>query len=403
MSILGRALGIEQRNAPPQPDINQGGGIPSSNGWWSQGMVWNPAPSSTSVTDEQALKVSAVYACLRLLSDAVSTMPLDTFRRIDGTRIPFRPRPTWLDFHDPAPRRIDFLTQVVMSLLTDGNAFIAVLRDQLGSPVALWVLDPQSVSIRRESGVVIFTVDGTDFTPLDIVHIPWLVLPGRLRGLSPLGAARETVAVGAAAQRFGAQFFAGGALPGAVIEVEQKLSEEAAKQTIDQWRAQHEGIKQGGVGLLSAGAKLNKIGINPEDAQFLETRKFTVSDVARIFGVPPHLIGDASNSTSWGSGLAEQNVAFGQLSLTPIVERVEAALDWILTTDGLADVFVKLNMDARFRGSLKDRYAAYDLAIAAGFMTVNEVRRLEDMAPVDGGDVVSPRSPSLTVSTGGAA
>ena len=361
--------------------------VPQSSGSWDQGMVWNPAGVSTVSTDS-AMRLSAVFACLRLLSEAVSTLPLDTYQRSDGTRIDF-PRPGYLTFDPPQGNRIDYLSQTMLSLLTDGNAFIATPRDRLGVPVDLVVIDPVKVEVKRlDNGNIAHDIGGERFGPDEVMHIKGMSLPGSLRGVSPIAYARETIGLGLAAQRFGTSFFENGALPGAVIEAPDGMTQAAAERFSATWNARHQGVGSANrVGVLTGGATLNKVSVSPDDAQFLETRAFQVPDVARIFGVPPHLIADASNSTSWGSGLQEQNLAFGQFSLRPWIDRIEESHTRLLATHGLRDVFVKLNLDALLRASLKDRYEAAAIGIRSKFLLPNEVRALEDMPPVDGGDV----------------
>lgn len=358
-------------------------------GPWGAGMVrWGGYNAGSGVDAEQAMRLSAVFACLRLLSEAVATMPLDTFVRSDGARRPFRPKPDYLTFQPPQGSRIDYLSQVMMSLLTDGNAFIATPRNALGEPVGLVVIDPCKVKVERDqTGAVTYRVGENSYSDYDVMHIKGMCLPGATRGLSPLGYARETIDLGLSAQRYGAAFFANGALPGAIVEAPGSFSQEAADRVTAMWNSKHQGTGNAAkVGVLTNGAKLTKVSINPEEAQFLQTRQFQVPDVARIFGVPPHLIADASNSTSWGSGLAEQNLAFGQFSLRPWVDRIEDAHGRLLTTHGLPNVFVKLNMDALLRAGTKERYDAYSVALASNFQMINEVRRLEDLPPVPWGD-----------------
>lgn len=365
-----------------------------SNGKWSEGMVWTAHPG-TAVTPDSAMRLSAVFACLRLLSEAISTLPLDTFVREAGTRREYRPRPAYLSFQPEQGSRIDYLSQVMLSLLTDGNAFVATPRDGLGVPTDLIVLDPTRVKIDRVDGRVRYRIgDQPIDMPNDLMHIKGMTLPGALRGLSPIAYARETIGLGLAAQRFGQNFFENGALPGAVIETPGVMSDQAVKKFRDTWNAGHQGVANANrVGILTEGAHLTKISISPTDSQFLETRAFQVPDVARIFGVPPHLIADASNSTSWGSGLAEQNLAFGQFSLRPWIERIEDGHGRLLATHGLPDVFIKLNLDALLRASLKDRYEAGAIGIQNRFLLPNEQRSFEDMPPLPGGDSFDPPSP----------
>lgn len=349
-------------------------------------MVWRDGGS---VSTDQAMRLTAVFACLRLLSEAVATLPLDTFRRDGGARRPYRPRPDYLSFDPPHMGRVDYLSQVMLSLLTAGNAYVLTPRGRDGVPVALVPIDPAKVTVSRAPDGVsaVYEIDGTRYTSNDIMHIPGMKMPGALTGLSPIAYARESIGVGLAAQKYGAAFFDNGALPGVVIEAPGEMSKTAAEAWRDSWTAGHRGVGNAGkVGVLTGGAKITTVSVAPDDAQFLETRQFQVPDIARVFGVPPHLIADASNSTSWGSGLAEQNLAFGQFSLRPWLTRIEEAHSRVLTTHGLDRVFVKLNMDALLRPALRDRYEAGQIAIGFGGMTVNEWRALEDMPPVPWGD-----------------
>jgi len=366
-------------------------------------MVWN-AVGGTTVNTDSAMRLSAVFACLRLLSEAIATLPLDTFIRLGGTRRPYRPRPDYLSFQPPLASRIDYLGQLMLSLLTDGNAFVATPRDPMGVPIALIVLDPAMVTVERRNGRLVYKVNKTEVDATnDLLHIKGMTMPGALRGLSPIAYARETIGLGLAAQRFGQGFFENGALPGIVIKAPGQMSDMAVKRWQQTWNDGHQGVGNAQkMGVLTEGATIDKISVAPEDAQFLETRAFQVPDVARIFGVPPHLIADASNSTSWGSGLAEQNLAFGQFSLRPWIERIEDAHGRLLTTHGLPDVFVKLNLDALLRASLTDRYAAYAVGIENEFLTRNEARKTEDLPPLPGGDTFpAPAAPTPPIPTGG--
>ena len=380
MSILRRA--VQNRAVPDLPDTYGQPGY----GWWGQGMVWNSGIGSTGTS--QAMRLSAVFACLRLLSEAVATLPLDTFMREGGTRRPYRPRPDYLTFAPPQGSRIDYLSQVMLSLLTDGNAYILTPRNRLGVPVDLVVLDPTQVTVERKQGKLRYVVQDIELDPrMDVMHIKGMTMPGDVKGLSPIAYARETIDLGLAAQRFGASFFDNGALPSAVIEAPNKMSTGAADRFRETWNANHSGVGNAHrVGVLTEGAKLSKVSIQPNDAQFLETRQFQVPDIARIFGVPPHLIADASNSTSWGSGLAEQNLAFGQFALRPWTERIEDGHTRLLATHGLTEAFVKLNLDALLRASIKDRYETYSIGVENGIDTINECRALEDKPPVPWGD-----------------
>lgn len=359
-------------------------------GPWGTGMVrFRDGTRAGDISTEDSMRLSAVFACMRLLSEAIATMPLDTFERAGGTRRPWRPTPDYLRFAPPQGSRIDYLSQVMLSLLADGNAFVATPRDELGVPLTLVVIDPCMVKVTQdELGVISYGVGGQAYDEFDVLHIRGMTMPGHLRGLSPLACARETTDLGLSAQRFGANFFSNGAIPAGIVEAPGEFPRQSAERMAGFWDARHRGVSNAGkVGVLTGGAKFSRVTITPEESQFLGTRQFQVPDIARFFGVPPHLIADASNSTSWGSGLAEQNLAFGQFSLRPWVDRIEEAHDRLLSTHGLAQVFVKLNMDALLRAGTKERYDAYAVALSNAFVTVNEIRALEDLPPLPGGDV----------------
>lgn len=358
-------------------------------GWWGQGMTWSPSGAGAGGISS-AMRLSAVWACIRLVTDAISTLPLDTYQRDSGSRLPYRPRPRYLDFGAPHLTRVQYLTEVVMSLLTDGNAFVATPRDRFGVVQSLAVLDPSRVSVVRESGRVVFRVAGSEFSDLDVMHIAGLRLPGALRGLSPIGAARDIVDAAAAAQAAGKSHFDNASVPPAVIRIpptagpsQAKADGERAKRIAQAWHETHGGASNAGkVGVLVGGAELQSVAINNRDSQWIEARQFGIQEIARIFGVPPHLIADSSNSTSWGSGLAEQNLAFGQFALRPWIERIEDAHNRLLASEGLPEVFVRLNLDALLRAAAKDRYDAHAVGISAGFLTIDEARALEDLHPL---------------------
>jgi HK97 family phage portal protein len=375
------------------PEPAAGYGLADAGGWGT-GMVWHPHTGAAGVvTTGAALSLSPVFACIRLLSEAISTLPVQTFTRQGGVRKPYYPVPDYLLFNPPLMSRVSYVSQLMMSLLTDGNAFIATVRNALGEVLATIPLNPERVTVRRdpETKEIFYEVASKRFSSWDILHIPGMMLGESLRGVSPLAAAREVTEGGLRSQEFYRNFIANHAVPPAVIQVPgtggtAEAERAKAEKVAAMWQQTHSGSNVGRIGVLTAGAELKTIAISPEDAQWLEAKRFSVSEIARFYGVPPHLIADASNSTSWGTGLQEQNLAFGQFSLRPWIERIEDGHTRLLTTEGLGDVFIKLNLDALLRASVKDRYAAYASAIDNGFMTVNEVRKLEDMPPVKWGD-----------------
>lgn len=388
MSLLRRVLGVsEAREVQFDRDLlDLMGGTLTSSG--------------VKVDRDSAMRVSAVFGSVRILSETVSTLPTDSFIRQEGTRRPFRPRPVWLDTPNTELGRIEVFGQTMMSLLLDGNSYWATGRASTGQVLFVTPLDPAKVEpedVRDENGRVrrVYRAEGEVFTPRDILHVPGMMLPGAIKGLSPVAYARETIGLALAAQEYGARFFGNGGLPGSVVEVPASLSDQGIRQLKAGWKDAHGGVANAHrLAVLTEGAKFSKITVDPDDAQFLQTRQFQVPDIARVFGVPPHLLADASNSTSWGSGLAEQNLAFAQHSLRPWVERLEAGMTRLLRSEGTSPrAFVKINLDGLMRGSLKERMDAYSTGLQQGIYNLDEVRAYEDLAPLPGGKGKSHRVP----------
>lgn len=381
---------IEQRSPVDEALDNGTYGLPGF-GSWGAGMVWQPGSSPDSASS--AARLSAVFGAWRLLSDAISTLPVDVFR-VDGESRTPAPIPPWLRFSAPGESRIDYLAQVLLSLLTNGSAFIATPRNALGVPTRLVVLDPTVIEVAVVAGRRTYRWQGHEFTARDVQQINGMILPGQLRGMSPIRYARDVIDGALSAQQYGTAFFGNAGVPPAVISVpaapgnapnQGKTDSERAREIAEAWKATHGGTSNAGkVGVLIGGATLETISFSPEDAQWLESRRFGVQEIARIYGVPPHLLADSSNSTSWGSGLSEQNLAFGQFALRPWITRIEEAHNQLLASAGLVDQRLKLNLDASLRASPKDRYTVYAMGIRNGVLTVDEARALEDLPPLPG-------------------
>ena len=362
---------------------------------WGRGLDMTTARTSSGevVTYDSALTLSAVYAAIRLLSDSVSTLSLDVLFRSNGSEQKFRPLPPWVRSMSTELRNHEILGQVVTSLLLDGNAYLATLRDDTGRVLSLSVLDPSDITpnlTTDEDGFqrLTFTsakAGGVTLTSRDITMVRGLMKPGQITGVSPITAAREFIGLGIATQRFGAAFFGNGATPGSVIEVPGQLSPEGAQALKTAWNDVHKGSGNGSrLAVLTESAKCSKISLSPEDSQFLETRQATVQDVARLYGVPPHLLADASGSTSWGSGLHEQNVAFSQYSLRPLVTRVEAALTSIMRSEGIAVAYCRFDLES-MRRATSERWDTYSKSIQAGVLSIDECRAYEGLAALPDG------------------
>lgn len=342
------------------------------------------------VTPANALEASSsVYGCVRILSDSVSTLPVDSFTRNDGVRRPFRPRPPWLDFETGPWRKIDVLGQIMVSLLLNGNAYVATYRSPTGEVLWLEVLDPEKVKPERVGAEIRYRVlpSSTLLSAFDILHIRGMTLPGEIEGCSPVAYNRETIALAKQATAYGGAFFGNSAMPGMAAEVPGQMSDVGIKAMKRAWNEAHQGTGNAHkLAVLTEGAKFAKLSLAPEEAQFLQTRQYQVNDVARIYGVPTSLLQHA-DGPEMGKSLQDKNTHFVQHSLRPWVERIEAAFSWLVRSEGRSRrAFVKINLDGLLRGDYQTRWTTYLAAIRDGALTINEVRGFEDMPPVPWGD-----------------
>jgi len=344
------------------------------------------------ITDTSALQISAVYASIRILSDGVSTLPLGVYKPKGKQRIEAKPAPDWSKFEAGPYTKIDVVSQTMVSLLLQGNAYIATYRDGDGRVQYLEVLDPFAVTPKLVGATVVYDIIGvsgakSQLTKYDILHIRGMTMPGQLEGLSPVAYARETLGLSKAATEFGGAFFGNGGFPGLVAEVPGTLSPTAQTTLKRNWQDLHGGSGNAhALAVLTEGTKLSKITIAPNDAQFLETRQFQVNEVARLYGVPTSLLQQA-DGPEMGQSIQDKNTHFVQHSLRPWVERIEAAFSWLVVSEGrFPNGFVKLNLDGLLRGNHETRYATYVSAATSGILTINEIRAMEDLEPVEWGD-----------------
>jgi len=339
------------------------------------------------VSQDNALTISTVYACVRLLVDSVSTLPADTFVRVDGDRRVYRPRPVWVDEPEPGVSRADFYAQGLLALLIDGNWFTRIVRNGNGEVVALFVLNPLLTEVRRNSLGQIEYVYNHEHTygASEIIHITEMRKPGELRGISRVDQVKETLGVAKALEQFAAAFFGRGTTLSGVIETPYEVTEEQARQIIDGWDKHHAGIRKSHrTGLLSAGAKWTKTGVDPEEAQMLQSRQFSVEEVARCFRIPLHMLSVSTPGAMSFASVEQNAIQWVRFSVVPLVSKIETAFSRLLP----GDVFLRLNLDSLLRGDTSTRFSAYVQALQGGFMSLNEVRRYEDLARVEGGDTL---------------
>tara|TARA_R110000868_G_scaffold217091_4_gene467214 strand:- start:1916 stop:3028 length:1113 start_codon:yes stop_codon:yes gene_type:complete len=284
-----------------------------------------------------------------------------------------------------------FYGALIVSLLLDGNAFIRVFRDNQGQPINLVVLNPSKVEIQRNKlGRVMFHYEGDKnlLNSSDILHIPDVVRPGHIRGTSRVDALKDNFGLAMALESYASRFFGQGVTMAGHIEFPGNLSPEQAKELSESFSTRHGGFRKSHkVGILSAGAKFVSDQLDNDKSQFIDSRRMAVEDVARAFNIPPHLLGLPGTNTY--SSVEQNNIGFVTHTIRPIVSKMESALSGLLSTlPGGENAFIRFTMDGLLRGDANSRFTSYSTGIQAGYLTVNDVRRFEDLSPIDGGDIL---------------
>lgn len=352
--------------------------------WGSGEDIVAGTQAGTIVDQNSVFKVNAIFSAVSLISDTIATLPVDCFIRRDGARFPFRPKPTWVTKPDVDTTAIAFWSANIVSLLLDGNIFVRVFRDSNGNVVNLVVLNPMKVSIKRTGlGRVAYQYDGEKnlLSSDEIIHIPDVVKPGEIRGVSRVEALKDNFGLALAYESYAARFFGQGATSQGIIEFPGNLTSDQAKQLVDGFDSRHKGFRKAHkTGVLFGGAKYVKTTVDNDAAQFIDSRRLAVEDVARAFNIPTHLLGLPGTNTY--SSVEQNNIAFVVHTLRPIVQKLESGYSTLLNTvPGGEQAFLKFNMDGLLRADVQSRMAAYSVGLQSGFLTINDVRRLEDLTP----------------------
>jgi HK97 family phage portal protein len=354
---------------------------------WGAGEPWGlQSESGVNVTTKKSFEIVAFFSAVSLISDTISTLPCGAYLRIGATRRPLNPRPVWLDQPDvDLSTRAAFFQQVFSSLLVHGNSYTRVFRDAQGQVVNLVNLDPEKVDVERSAiGRKVYKVqnEGRMLTSDEVIHIVDLILPGELKGLSRVETLKQALGLNIALSDYASRFFGTGASASGVIEFPGNLTSEQAKQLADGFDARHRnGTRRAHrTGVLSGGAKFVATQTDPEASQALESRKFAVEEIARAFNVPLHLLG-VPGTASYAS-VEQNNLQFVSMTLRPLAEKVEAAFSRLLP----GDAFIKFQFNDLLRADLASRVQSYSVGTQAGFYSTNDIRRLEDLEPVEQGD-----------------
>ena len=362
------------------------------------------------VTERSAMQMTAVYCCVRILSEAVASLPLQFYRYTDdGGKEKAVEHPLYFLLHDePNPEMTSFIFRetLMTHLLLWGNAYSQIIRNGKGEVVALYPLMPDRMKVDRdEHGRLYYEytvydsddVDGRKGTnkvgrtvrlqPHDVLHIPGLGFDG-LVGYSPIAMAKNAIGLAIATEEYGSKFFANGAAPSGVLEHPGTIKDPSKVR--ESWQATFGGSGNANkIAVLEEGMKYTPISISPEQAQFLETRKFQIDEIARIFRVPPHMIGDLEKSSF--NNIEQQSLEFVKYTLDPWVGRWEQSLSRALfTPEEKKQYFFKFNVEGLLRGDYQSRMNGYATARQNGWMSANDIRELENLDRIpaeEGGDL----------------
>ncbi len=380
MSYLSQLLGS------PTP---QAGSLDADLGYM---LAASSTASGASVNPTSALKISTVWACVRLISETIASLPVHVYQRLsDGGRQRATNHPLYDLLHsqpNEAQTAFEFFEMMTGHVLLRGNAYARIVPGARGFADQLIPMHPDDVAPEKVPGTnkLRYRVSGfsSPFNDDQMLHLRGLSSDGQV-GLDPITYARESFGLTMAGEKYGARFFGNNSIPGGILTTEKPIKPEAAKRLKGEWEATQAGANNHRVAVLEGGLKWQAIGVDPRNAQFLELREFQSEDVCRWFRVPPHMVGLTSKATSWGSGIEQMSIGFVTYTLVPWLTRWAQAIsrDLILAPN---TYFVEFMVDALLRGDLKSRYEAYAIGRNWGWLSSNDVRRKENENPIDGGD-----------------
>ena len=367
--------------------------------WGSGDFVDVQSQSGTVVNTDTALQLNAVFSAVSLISDTISTLPIDAYIRSQGARYALRPRPVWVTKPDVDTTKEAFYGSAIVSLLLEGNIFIRVFRSR-GVIVDMKVLNPLDVEIKRNGqGRIIFNVTGEQraLTQDDIVFVPDVVKPGSLRGISRVEALRENFGLASALEKYAARFFGSGTQTSGVLEVPGNLTAEQAKSMQEAFDSRHRGwARAHKTAIITGGAQYKPTNVPNDQAQFLDSRRMAVEDVARAFNIPPHLLGLPGTNTY--ASVEQNNIAFVTHTLRPIAQKIEGAMTSLLAQEtGKEAAFIKFTIDGLLRADVNTRTEAYARGLQSGYYKINDIRRFEDLEPIDDASAETVRVPLANV------
>ena len=362
---------------------------------WFNLWTSSQTAAGVDVTPDSSLQATAVFACVRCIAESSAILPLILYRRMEERgKERAVGHPLYGLLHDspnPEMTSVEYRETLTGHLATWGNCYSNIVWSRSGYPMELWPLRPDRMTVKRENGQLRYIYrlpDGEEraLRYQDVWHIRGLGSNG-LVGYSPIALAMQAVGLTLAAEEFGGRFFGNGASPGGVLEHPGALSDEAHSRVRKSWEEMHRGLDNSHrVAILEEGMSYKQVGIPPDQAQFLETRKFQISEIARIFRVPPHKIADLDRATF--SNIEHMSIEFVTDTLMPWLVRWEQRISLsLLTPTERNEYFAQHLVEGLLRGDTTSRYQAYQIGRQGGWLSANDIRELENLNPIDGGDV----------------
>jgi len=347
-------------------------------------------PDADVYDSDKALTLTSVWNAIRLLSESVSSLPITVYRKENNgdkvedvnnriyNLIKFKPN----NFQN----KITFFEYVMYSVLTDGNAYVQIVRDNSANPVQLIPLNPDYVNIFIKENELFYQMDGGSvLDSADVLHIK-LITDDGIEGLSPIDQCAKAINWNLSIEEFGSTFFKNGAKPSSVLSTDRALSETAIERLKNSFNSSYAKLKSSNSTIiLEEGLTFKPISISPEQAQFLASRQFGIEEIARIFNIPPHMLKDLSKSSF--NNIEMQSQEYVTYTLMPYLTRIEQEMNLkLFRTNELGKTFVEFNVNGLLRGDVKTRNEAYKTAIQNGYMSINEVRQKENLNSIEGGD-----------------
>ena len=347
-------------------------------------------PDADVFDSDKALTLTSVWNAIRLLSESVSSLPITVYRKENNgdkvedvnnriyNLIKFKPN----NFQN----KITFFEYMMYSVLTDGNAYVQIVRDNSANPVQLIPLNPDYVNIFIKENELFYQMDGGSvLDSADVLHIK-LITDDGIEGLSPIDQCAKAINWNLSIEEFGSTFFKNGAKPSSVLSTDRALSETAIERLKNSFNSSYAKLKSSNSTIiLEEGLTFKPISISPEQAQFLASRQFGIEEIARIFNIPPHMLKDLSKSSF--NNIEMQSQEYVTYTLMPYLTRIEQEMNLkLFRTNELGKTFVEFNVNGLLRGDVKTRNEAYKTAIQNGYMSINEVRQKENLNSIEGGD-----------------